>query len=96
MTDEGGEDEKLLAVPEGDPRFAEVFDLKDLPHHWLDEVENFFATYKVLEGKTAATGEWRGAKDACLVLARRWCRDDSESKHEVSIASSRRPVGLPT
>ena len=86
MVDEGGEDEKLLAVPEGDPRFAEVFDLKDLPRHWLDEVEKFFAAYQLLEGKTAATGEWRGAKEACLVLARRWCGDDSESKYEISLA----------
>ena len=61
MEDEGGDDEKILAVPQGDPRFAEVYDLKDLPHHWLTEVENFFATYKVLEGKTARTGEWKGA-----------------------------------
>ena len=61
MEDEGGDDEKILAVPQGDPRFAEVYDLKDLPHHWLTEVENFFATYKVLEGKTARTGEWKSA-----------------------------------
>ena len=71
MEDEGGEDEKILAVPEGDPRFAEVNDLNDLPHHWLAEVENFFATYKALEGKAASTGEWKGAKEACLALARR-------------------------
>lgn len=66
MDDDGGDDEKILAVPVGDPRFAEVFDLKDLPHHWLAEVENFFATYKVLEGKETTTGEWKGAKEACL------------------------------
>jgi len=34
LEDEGAADEKLLAVPRGDPRFAEVYDLKDLPHHW--------------------------------------------------------------
>jgi inorganic pyrophosphatase len=84
MEDEGGDDEKILAVPEGDPRFAEVNDLNDLPHHWLAEVKNFFATYKVLEGKAAATGEWKGAKEACLALARRWCADEREDKHERS------------
>jgi inorganic pyrophosphatase len=91
MVDEGGEDEKLLAVPEGDPRFAEVFDLKDLPHHWLDEVENFFATYKVLEGKTSSTGDWKGAKEACRVLARRWCSEGSAGKHEIAFAQEDGP-----
>jgi inorganic pyrophosphatase len=83
MEDIGGDDEKILAVPVGDPRFAEVYDLKDLPHHWLSEVENFFSTYKVLEGETAATGEWKGAKEACLALARRWCRKERQDKDEM-------------
>jgi inorganic pyrophosphatase len=75
MEDEGAADEKLLAVPQSDPRFAEVYDLKDLPHHWLSEVENFFATYKVLEGKPSSTGEWKGAREACLTVAKRWCEE---------------------
>jgi inorganic pyrophosphatase len=87
MDDEGGEDEKLLGVPEGDPRFAEVFDRKDLPNHWLAEVENFFATYKALEGKAATTGEWQGAKEACRVVARRWCGQEAKSKHEIPVHS---------
>src|SRR5437868_8373185 len=44
MDDEHGRDEKILGVPVADPRFADVHDLKDLPHHWLMEVENFFNT----------------------------------------------------
>jgi inorganic pyrophosphatase len=83
MDDEGGDDEKILAVPEVDPRFAEVYDLSDLPHHWLAEVENFFSTYKVLEGKSASTGEWKGAKEACLAVARRWCRDKITANHAI-------------
>jgi inorganic pyrophosphatase len=85
MEDERGEDEKLLAVPQGDPRFAEVHNLQGLPQHWLTEVENFFSTYKVLEGKAATTGEWKGAKDACLALARRWCQEES-ANNENAIA----------
>jgi inorganic pyrophosphatase len=82
MHDDGQEDEKILGVPQGDPRFAEVYDLKDLPHHWLAEVENFFATYKALEGTAASTGEWKGAKEACLAVARRTCRGQPENKHD--------------
>jgi inorganic pyrophosphatase len=73
MQDDGHEDEKILGVPVADPRFDEVTDLKDLPHHWLDEVENFFSSYKSLEGTPASTGEWKGAAEAFRVLARRWC-----------------------
>jgi len=71
MRDEKGEDEKILAVPVADPRFAEVADLTDLPHHWLAEVENFFEIYKALEEKTTATGGWRGVAEAHEVLRRR-------------------------
>src|SRR5262245_29455840 len=56
LSDEKGEDEKILGVPVGDPHFTEVVDLMGLPQHWLAEVENFFETYKALEEKTTATG----------------------------------------
>lgn len=71
MEDGTCEDEKILGVPVGDPRFAEIVDLLQLPHHWLDEVENFFETYKALEDKTTATGGWRGSHEAIRVLKRR-------------------------
>jgi inorganic pyrophosphatase len=86
MDDDGNEDEKILGVPVADPRFAEVFDLADLPRHWLAEVENFFATYKALEDKVASTGEWKGAKDACRILARRWCGEAMEDELEIATA----------
>jgi inorganic pyrophosphatase len=84
MEDEEGDDEKILAVPQSDPRFAEVYDLSDLPHHWLAEVENFFSTYKVVEGKSATTGEWKGAKEACLAVARRWCGEKLNENRAIS------------
>jgi len=76
MQDEGGEDEKILGVPVADPRFEEVTDVSVLPHHWLVEVENFFATYKALEGKSVATEGWKGAREANRILAERWCGQD--------------------
>src|SRR5262245_57551435 len=72
MQDEKGLDEKILGVPVADPRFAEVADLSDLPHHWLEEVENFFETYKALEGKAVSAEGWKGAREASAVLHR--CR----------------------
>jgi inorganic pyrophosphatase len=58
MTDEAGGDEKVLAVPQKDPRFEEVRDLADLPQHLLEEVRYFFDIYKELEGKKTAVLGW--------------------------------------
>ena len=50
MTDKGQNDYKVLAVPNTDPMFNELQQLKDVPSHYLSEVEHFFSTYKMLEG----------------------------------------------
>lgn len=65
MEDEKGPDEKILAVPTGDPRFAHVHLLDDLPQHWRLEIQTFFDSYKELEGGKGATVRgWRGADEA--------------------------------
>ena len=51
MTDEAGVDQKVLAVPEADPRFYEIRDIPALPQHLLKEIEYFFEVYKDLEDK---------------------------------------------
>lgn len=70
MRDSKGKDEKILAVPVGDPRFDEIRELSDLPKHWLREIENFFGTYKTLEGEQQEVklGGWRGAKTAWALI----------------------------
>jgi len=73
MRDEKGVDEKILAVPIGDPRFDDIRDLKDIGSHWLAEIENFFNTYKVLEGKYSYVEGWRGADEAEAVLEKYHC-----------------------
>ena len=69
MHDDKGEDEKILAVPDGDPRFDDVFDIQDLHGHWLKEIEHFFATYKLLEEKDTELQGWEGAAVAERVIA---------------------------
>ena len=51
MHDEKGRDEKVLCVALGDPHYAHVKSLADIPKMDLTEVEHFFATYKLLEDK---------------------------------------------
>ncbi len=60
MSDEHGDDAKLLCVTASDPRQADVQDLSDLPPHELEEIAHFFAIYKSLEpGKETTLGGWR-------------------------------------
>ncbi|WLR53145.1 inorganic diphosphatase [Bacillus tianshenii] len=64
MIDSGEEDQKLLAVPVEDPRFADVHTLDDVPEHTLKEIAHFFRTYKDLQGKTCEIGDWEGPEAA--------------------------------
>jgi inorganic pyrophosphatase len=70
MRDEKGFDEKILALPLADPRFDGINDLAEIHEHWLAEIRNFFATYKMLEGKGTHVEGWQGAPEAWEVLRR--------------------------
>ena len=63
MIDDGEADEKMIAVPTGDPRFADVNDISDVNPHTLKEISHFFKTYKQLQKKEVEVGEFEG-KDA--------------------------------
>jgi inorganic pyrophosphatase len=64
MEDQGQADHKVLGVPLGEPLWAHVFDLEDVPPHLLSELEHFFSVYKDLEDKKTATLGWRPAAEA--------------------------------
>jgi inorganic pyrophosphatase len=67
MEDDGGHDEKILAVPSPKltKRYEKVFDYTDLPKITLDQVEHFFAHYKDLEpGKWVKLLGWGDAAKA--------------------------------
>lgn len=59
MIDGGDRDEKILCVPDKDPRYAHVKSLKDIPQHRLDEIAEFFKTYKNLEKKAVEVLGWQ-------------------------------------
>ncbi|QLH75275.1 MAG: inorganic diphosphatase [Methanomassiliicoccales archaeon] len=61
MTDEKGKDDKILCVATGDPRNNEYHELEDIPSHYLNEIAEFFKTYKRLEeGKHTEVLGWEG------------------------------------
>ncbi|MDR5683863.1 MAG: inorganic diphosphatase [Armatimonadota bacterium] len=78
MRDEKGRDQKVLAVPVGDPRFAGIYELEHVPPHFLKEVEHFFAVYKNLERKPVEIYGWEGAGSAQRLIeeARRRLADN--------------------
>jgi inorganic pyrophosphatase len=64
LLDRGVADEKVLAVPIGDPYSEGLNDLKDIPSHYLKEIEHFFQVYKDLEGLRTETRGFEGAEAA--------------------------------
>ena len=51
MTDKDEVDEKIIAIPFGDPQYNSYKDISELPRHILDELEHFLTVYKQLENK---------------------------------------------
>jgi inorganic pyrophosphatase len=68
MIDGGDRDEKLLCVPDKDPRYAHVKSIKDIPQHRLDEIAEFFKTYKNLEKKVTEIQGWKDADAVAPLL----------------------------
>lgn len=59
MIDGGDRDEKILCVPDKDPRYARVKSLNDIAEHRLKEIAEFFKTYKNLENKKTEILGWQ-------------------------------------
>ncbi|MDB9524955.1 inorganic diphosphatase [Oscillatoria sp. CS-180] len=59
MIDGGDRDEKILCVPAEDPRYAQVKSLDDIAAHRLDEIAEFFRSYKNLEKKVTEILGWQ-------------------------------------
>jgi len=70
MLDGDVRDDKILAVPVNDIRFASVRDLGDLQEHTLKEIAHLFETYKVLEGKTTTVMGWSDKEEAKAAIQR--------------------------
>ncbi|WP_166970373.1 inorganic diphosphatase [Brevibacterium atlanticum] len=65
MEDEAGGDDKVLAVPAGDPRWDSYTDISDVDKFTLDSIEHFFTRYKDLEpGKFVKGSNWVGREAA--------------------------------
>ena len=57
MLDDGRNDEKIIAIPFGDPRYNQYYDIHELPNHIFEEMMHFFEVYKSLEHKQTTVKE---------------------------------------
>lgn len=68
MIDNGETDDKIIAVAAGDPSFNYINDISELPKHLLEEIKNFFESYKKLENKIVEVKEFLNKETALKIL----------------------------
>jgi inorganic pyrophosphatase len=69
MVDQDQADQKILAVPNRNPRYDDITTIADIHAHVRREIEHFFTIYKELEGRTTSTLGWGGPDEAHAVIA---------------------------
>ena len=75
MVDCGAHDGKLLCVPAADPRQGAIRSIRQIAPNQLEEVAEFFRTYKSLEGRVIEITGWLDADavpallDHCIAAA---------------------------
>ena len=70
MIDGGEGDDKVIAVPNTDPRWDHVKDLADVNPYTLKEMQHFYETYKTIEKKSVEIKGFKKRKDALAAVKR--------------------------
>ena len=69
MSDEAGNDAKVLVVPAKDPRWAHIQDISDVDEQTKAEIAHFFERYKDLEPNKWVKAEgWGDAAEAEAIV----------------------------
>ena len=68
MMDNGRRDEKIIAIPYGDPNYNHYTNIDQLPSHLFEEMRHFFTVYKNLENKETAVNEVSPRETAISVI----------------------------
>ncbi len=64
LVDNDEVDQKVLAVPNRNPRYDQIHTMDQIFSHVRREIEHFFTIYKELEGKQTRIEGWRGPIEA--------------------------------
>ena len=70
MVDNDLADQKIVAVPNRNPRYDEVHTMDQIFPHVRREIEHFFTIYKELEGKKTKTQGWGKPMEARDVIVK--------------------------
>jgi inorganic pyrophosphatase len=68
MLDDGRNDEKIIAIPFGDPTYNHYTEITQLPEHIAEEMNHFFRVYKQLEQKDTVVNEVGGRERAVEII----------------------------
>lgn len=68
MIDDDEVDEKIIAIPFGDPTLSEYTDISELPSHRFEEIRHFFSVYKQLEGLQTVVESMHGRSEAEQII----------------------------
>lgn len=68
MLDNGAADDKIIAIPKGDPTYNGYSDISQLPKHVFAEMTHFFTVYKMLENKKTVIDEAKGVLEAVEII----------------------------
>ena len=61
LKEDSVDDAKLLCVPEADPGQRDIHSIRQIAPSQLEEVAEFFRTYRSFEGRSIAVSGWRDA-----------------------------------
>jgi inorganic pyrophosphatase len=64
MVDKDEHDQKILAVPNNNPRYDSIHTIDQIFPHLKREIEHFFSIYKELQGTKTDINGWGGPKEA--------------------------------
>ena len=90
MIDDDEIDDKIIALPFGDPTWNFYHDISELPPHHANEISHFFEVYKGLEHKHTTTSDALTREDAVRVI------EDCMQRYEVHFCGRRPEKEAPT
>jgi inorganic pyrophosphatase len=83
MVDGDEQDQKVLAVPNRNPRYDQIHTMDQIFAHVKREIEHFFSIYKELEGKVTTMEGWGGPREARMSVQE--CRQRYLDLHAASL-----------
>jgi inorganic pyrophosphatase len=70
MIDNGRNDEKIIAIPFGDPTYNHYTEISQLPLHITEEMNHFFRVYKQLEQKETVVNDVGDSEKAVEIIGK--------------------------